>query len=759
MNFETDFEIYRQNMYPAMVGELAHDLGVSTEAVEALGVGFSPADQAWVFAERDAKGEIIGLIRRYMDGKKFAITGSKRGLTFVINQNYGTGKERYRGGRHAWYRTTKAHRCPICNRDHYCLLSKEDISNPAAVICTKVSEGAERNLVGSGWLHIRRPELSTKSEGILAASKWPILLLEGASDVLAAISLGFTAIGRPSDQGGTNFLKQLPLSGRDVIVIGENDSGAGRKGMELCYRVLKGTTKSITRLMPPEGIKDLRGWLASGVTAEEVIAAANEATNDPEDATILEDVSPTAIARRFLAENYTQDKTLQLYLYRNAWYEFVPTDNHYAVIEKSMVKKQLYRFLDGKQVVSAGAKGTAITPYVATEHKLTDIIGAMGQWCALSTRLTVPFWVSESSTPDIARPEDCLPFKNGLLDIKRYQDGEIKLYPVTANYFNFAVLPYDFDENATSPMWDKFLSEIFEGDEEKIRLLQQWFGYVITPDNSYEKMMLLTGARRSGKSTVVETMQHTCGESMCGATSFQALGSNFGLQSMVDKWNIVISDSKTSKIGAARVAMEKIMQITGNDAVYVDVKYGTPLSGVKLFTRFTLIMNGLPALVDDSRAFESRVNILKFSKSFYGHEDRTLKRRLVAEAKAGKLINFALQGLVDLRSSNNFVEPDSSITTREEFQRISSPLLVFTEECCEFGEGLLVEKSMLFKAWRAWCEDNNAAAKTAIAFGMRFGATYPDIKSIRSSEGDRRYRYHGVGLSPEIKKLMAQGGM
>ncbi len=51
-------------------------------------------------------------------------------------------------------RTSRSLRCPICERDHYCLVSREGGSEPVAVICTKIE--SPRRFGEAGWLHRRR---------------------------------------------------------------------------------------------------------------------------------------------------------------------------------------------------------------------------------------------------------------------------------------------------------------------------------------------------------------------------------------------------------------------------------------------------------------------------------------------------------------------------------------------------------------------------------------------------------------------------
>ena len=60
---------------------LAETLGVATWALDALHVGWD--GEAWTFPEVNPHGHIIGVNRRFPDGKKLCLLGSRRGLTFA----------------------------------------------------------------------------------------------------------------------------------------------------------------------------------------------------------------------------------------------------------------------------------------------------------------------------------------------------------------------------------------------------------------------------------------------------------------------------------------------------------------------------------------------------------------------------------------------------------------------------------------------------------------------------------------------------
>ena len=85
-------------------------------------------------------------------------------------------------------------------------------------------------------------------------------------------------------------------------------------------------------------------------------------------------------------------------------------------------------------------------------------------------------------------------FNNGVLDLNAWT-----LYPHDRENYTTKAVPYDYDPTACAPVWLDFLSQVFEGDQERVDLLQEWLGYMIAPSYRYQKIMLLLGPQRCGK--------------------------------------------------------------------------------------------------------------------------------------------------------------------------------------------------------------------------------------------------------------------
>jgi putative DNA primase/helicase len=615
-------------------------------------------------------------------------------------------------------------------------------------LCSRISEKSTTEIPGSGYLHIIDPKRNRiqSNQTILPETDLPIIVVEGATDVCAAMDLGFVAIGRPSAEGGLSLLSKMPLSGKEIWIIGENDAGAGRAGMDKTFAVLREQSDNICRIMPPEGIKDLREWLQCGLTQKQLFGRAGEIGNQDNSLgpDMFADDTGSVVGEKFIQANYILDGTTILRSYQGGWLNWCK--NRYNPLPVDMLKGELYRYLVGKQFVSNGPKGLEVKPYRPTGQKVRDILDAFSAWCPINQ--DPPVWLDDAEHPN---PRDLIAFQNGILNVNEYIAGHDTLHNPDPKLFSLNVFPYNYDPELTSNIWYDFLVETFDGDEDSIRLLQQWFGYQCVADITLEKLMLFTGRPRSGKSTILEVMTGMLGEEQCVSTDFQSLASPFGRAPLVGKLSATLGDAKTPRATEADAALETILRIVGGDAVSINQKYQIAYTA-HLITRFTVAMNDLPSFTDHARALAARTNVLNFPNSWIGREDFTLKGRLKNEAVQGRLINFALQGLKNLRQNKVFVVPKSSAETLAQMVEMTSPVTTFIDECCSIGPRYSITSSMVYEAWQRWCSVNGHKPGVKAQFGRLFLQACSVIGHTRNRvNGALAYTYTGITLQDWAK--------
>lgn len=753
LTFAEQYEVYKSNVTKGMLEHFAEELGVTVESLETLGVGYYPGEYAWIFAERNAKGDVTGLLKRYHNGKKFMVHGSRRGLIYAYNSDHAIGDKKYEAGKCHWVRIADAGvTCPICAKPDWCLVSSDDPQNPSAVVCSRIQTNSIRELSGCGYVHIldkKRQNLGSKGS-IIRETDLPIIIVEGASDVLAAMDLGFVAIGRPSAPGGMAILKEMPLAGKEVWVIGENDIAykpdgtpyyPGKEGMEKATLNVKTIADTVISVLPPKEIKDTRQWAQRGLTQTSLFEYVGKHGDDNKeiDPNVFADDIAFLIAEQFMNESHMLNGIPILRNYRGQWMQWIK--DHYEELSAALFKGELYKFLEGKKFIKVTATGLDIVPYKPTRSKVNDIIDAMNRWCPV--KKDPPVWLDGEEHP---HPNNLIIFKNGMLDVTEYMKGNIILHNPDPRLFTYNVFPYNYDPNTWSNLYNDTCNQIFSEDAECIRALAQWFGYNLVPDMTQEKLMIFIGDTRTGKSTILETLHGMLGKDQYSATSFQALANTHGLYPLIGKLAATLGDARTPRKGEADAALQTILQITGRDSITVNPKYIQQFD-VYMTCRFTIAMNDLPGFSDPAKALVARSIILNFPNSYIGREDFTLKDRLRKEAREGKLINFALQGLKDLREQGRFTMPESSKLLLQQLTEITAPVTAFIRECCTKNTNAYVTKAQLYEAWEIWCGKTGHKAGNNVYFGRWFKQACPTAITFRADVNNRRqYAYRGLEL-------------
>jgi putative DNA primase/helicase len=129
---------------------------------------------------------------------------------------------------------------------------------------------------------------------------------------------------------------------------------------------------------------------------------------------------------------------------------------------------------------------------------------------------------------------------------------------------------------------------------------------------------LIVGPSRSGKGTIAKVLERLVGVDNKVNPTLAELGRNFGIAPLIAKRIAIISDARLGQGAGQHVIAERLLSITGEDAITVDRKYLSAWTG-RLQTRFLILSNELPRLAGASGALARRFILLKLLEtSFYG---------------------------------------------------------------------------------------------------------------------------------------------
>jgi putative DNA primase/helicase len=447
-----------------------------------------------------------------------------------------------------------------------------------------------------------------------------------------------------------------------------------------------------------------------------------------------------ANAKQFLGERYDSDDQLLLRdhdLVLRAW-----SGSAWPEVPDRRLTSEVYHFLDGAEFVVQRNRKAFFREFHPNKSSVAEIVAAVRAIVYTASDGSMPFWLDGSLVDAETGPETAiLPMANGLLDTSRRV-----LLPVTPNFFCPYALPYRFDEHVPEPTrFLSFLDELWPDDGESQRLLQEFIGYTLVPNTSYQKMLLLVGPPRSGKGVIGRLVRSLVGHSNVAGLTLASLSTNFGLWPLIDKPVAIIPDARLTGRRASGAVVERLLSITGEDALTVDRKYKRAWTGI-LPTRLIVLTNELPRLGDASGALASRFLVLTLTESFLGREDLQLDAQLQQELPG--ILLWALDGLKRLQSRGHFVEPASSRTMVEQLSDLSSPIRAFVRDRCVQETGVEVSVDDLYGAWQQWCLEWGTEPGSKQMFGRDLHAAVPHV-GVRHPrvEGGRQRVYAGIGLA------------
>lgn len=448
--------------------------------------------------------------------------------------------------------------------------------------------------------------------------------------------------------------------------------------------------------------------------------------------------TPLKVADAVAPVLYTSDGVHTMRRWRNGWVTWDPS-GAWLDREDDAVEKDMYDLLRDAVCYREDKDGFKLVPWAPSRAKVGDVLHALGRSVLLlPAGVDVPAWLGDGDHPPAGEMVAC---RNGLLHVTTRE-----LLDHTPEFFTRTAVPFDFDPDAPEPTrWLGFLESLWGNDGDMIGLLREWFGYVLSGRTDLHKIALLVGATRGGKGAISRVLGQLVGEANSSSPTLDQFATNFGLSPLIGKPLAVIGDGRVDDRDGPKL-VSRLLSISGGDAINIDVKYSKPWGG-RLPTRFMLLSNEVPKLVDSSGAMAGRFVVLKFTESFLGREDKTLEPELALELPG--ILNWALDGLDVLTSQGHFTEPEASADAVDALARVGSAHKSFVMDRCVVGHDAEVSKRRLFVAWRRWCEETGDAPGTDAEFGKALRGVLPRVGSARhmdSSAGKQVPFYVGVGL-------------
>ena len=306
----------------------------------------------------------------------------------------------------------------------------------------------------------------------------------------------------------------------------------------------------------------------------------------------------------------------------------------------------------------------------------------------------------------------------------------------TPEFLSFERLPVDYDKDATCPQWEQFLSEVMSPSDAEV--IQEYIGYTLYKDNSFEKALMLIGVGANGKSTFLRIIEYLLGEDNYSSQSLQQMDRDTqSLFDIQDKLAVVCSD-----LSPKAFTTDTFKRLISNDMLSMRPNYARSQLKFRSRTKFIGACNKPPRpRNDDSDAFFRRWLIIKFPNQFMASDPNTdpfLDQKLLTEMSG--ILNWALAGLNRLLTNHKFTSNKSQEEVRMAWEEMMTPSISFANLYLmpagpEYENNKLIAKAGkiskddMYEVYHSWSRAKGYPVVSKVAFGKEITAAFPRIKT------------------------------
>lgn len=340
---------------------------------------------------------------------------------------------------------------------------------------------------------------------------------------------------------------------------------------------------------------------------------------------------------------------------------------------------------------------------------------------------------SHVRTEDFDRNKYLLNLRNGVIDLRTFNVLEHDSDMLLSKVCNVEYIP-----DAKSDLWETFLNEILENDQEKKEYLQRLFGYALTGDNVREECYLLYGkTTRNGKSTllrVIETMMGTYAMSIKPESLAQRKTDGRTASGDIARLKgcRFLHCSEPQKGMILDVALLKAL--TGRDIITARNLYERDFEFIPVFKLF--FNSNVRPQVNDMTLFNSgRIKVIEFNKHFSDEEqDVFLKDKLETPENMSAILNWCLEGLKRYYETGT-KPPECVRLATEEYKKDSDKIQNFINDCLSQSAVTNLTVREVYDIYRRWCSSNGYRTEGKKSFKeiLSGKVTVANIGTVRGS--------------------------
>lgn len=236
----------------------------------------------------------------------------------------------------------------------------------------------------------------------------------------------------------------------------------------------------------------------------------------------------------------------------------------------------------------------------------------------------------------------------------------------------------NYNPNAKSEAVDKMLDKVTCNNKKVRTLIEEMIGYCLYRNCRYQKVFLLRGFGKNGKSTLIESIQNMLGEENYSALSLNNLQDKFKVAELQDKLANICDDLSNAYIKET----EDFKKIATGGEMTMERKNQQPFK-YKNYAKLIMSANEIPNSADKSEGYYRRFIIIPLDAKISNTDDDfdpNISDKLATEESKSYLLNLALKGLKRLLNRGYFEEIDETKKEIDEYKADNDPIIAFIND-------------------------------------------------------------------------------
>ena len=332
---------------------------------------------------------------------------------------------------------------------------------------------------------------------------------------------------------------------------------------------------------------------------------------------------------------------------------------------------------------------------------------------------------------------DLINIKNGL-----YNWREKQLYNHSPNYLSQIQIPVDYVPDARCSKISTVFDRVMKSED--INKFLEFAGYCLYRQYPIQKVFILLGPGRTGKSYVLDVLRQFIGDANSCSVGLTNLSNNrFAGSDLHGKLLDVVNEMDAGQL----LSSDLFKQITGGskDPIRAERKYEHAFSFIN-FAKLVFATNKLPKTCDDTTGFYRRFEIIRcdhvFTKEEYDAE--TLDHLTDPEELSG-FFNEVVGKLQELLERRAFTGEMSSDQVKQIWEENSVPIVDFADRFIDaHAADQVIPKDELHEWFLKYCRlvGTTEAEWTIRKFNGELKKIIPEFRNIVH---DKTCRVEGKG--------------